>query len=325
MSHSIETWLRQLDVICAEQGFESAVEAEAWLKSMSEGLDIEEFFDQHSPAESHLKGLLYAAEQVETPEEAIKIYERAIRVGERFFASAIIDCEGADVAWEESPLHLYTMALMGLAACQEWLMQGEAAELTYRKILRADPLDHSGAFDKLFCLLVARGLVADARELHENRLRNDAFALYQKGILAILECTDMREMKLAQGEEIDEMDESEILRPAMHALDQALRANRYVPSILTHPQGMSLEWKQAATSGSPSEAVIIAHTMAHLWLGDWLALQMLLQQATRFPLSHGGHEEEWQSLLNQLGGEPTSEDKIAYLQSIEAQAMDSSL
>lgn len=325
MSQSIETWLRQLDAICTEQGFESAAEAEAWLKSMSEGLDIDEFFDQHAPAESHLKGLLHAAEQVETPEEAIGIYERAVRVGERFFASSIIDCERTDVAWEESPLHLYTMALMGLAACQEWLIQGEAAVLTYRKILRADPLDHSGAFDKLFCLLIAQGLVADARELHSNGLRCDAFALYQKAMLAILEFADTREMKLAEGIEMNEADENEILRPVMQALDQALRANRYVPWILTHPQGMTLEWKQTATSGSPSEALTIAHSMAHLWLGDWLALEILLQQATRFPLSHGGHEEEWNTMLTALGGEPTSEEKRAYLEAIEAQAMDSFL
>jgi tetratricopeptide (TPR) repeat protein len=313
MSESIESWLRQLDAICEAQGFETAEEAQAWLQQMSEGCSIEEFFDQHSPSESHLLAILNSAEQQQSPEAALPLYERAVRVGERFFAQSIIAPDASP-----SSLHLYTAALAGLAACQEWTLQAEQAVLTYQKMLHADPQDQAGAFDKLFCLLVTQGRIAEAREFLESRQRTDSFFLYNKALIAILEASDA----IAWNEAQADADEPIITTSApldAPSLDQALRANRYLPHILTHPRSMQIDSTDEPLAGSPAEALTIAQTSAHLWLGDWAALEALIRQAPRFPISHGGFEPEWQRLLHGMGGDVSQEDRLAYLQAIEEQ------
>ncbi len=320
MSESIESWLRQLDAICEAQGFETAEEAQAWLKEMSEGCSIEDFFDQHSPSASHLLAILNAAEQQQSPETALPLYERAVRIGERFFAQSIIapDALSPEADAPPSSLHLYIAALAGLAACQEWTMQAESAVLTYQKMLHADPQDQAGAFDKLFCLLVTQGRIAEAREFLESCQRRDSFFLYNKALIAILEASDAIAWNEAQGDAAEPLSTS--TSPDAPSLDQALRANRYLPHILTHPRSMQIECTEEPQPGSPAEALSIAQTSAHLWLGDWAALDALIRQAPRFPISHGGFEQEWQRLLVAMGGDVSSQERLDYLHAIEEQS-----
>jgi hypothetical protein len=313
--------LEQLDAICEEQGFETADEAQAWLKEMSQGCSIEEFFDQHSPSASHLLAILHAAEQQQSPESALPLYERAARVGERFFSRSIItpDAQSSVPDERSSSLQLYTAALAGLAACQEWTLQAEPAALTYRKMLHADPQDQAGAFDKLFCLLVTQGRIAEASEFLEAHPRPGSFFLYNKALLAILEASDAHAWNEANEHRPEEESLSGSAPCVTPALDQALRANRYLPHILTHPRSMHMECVDELQPGSPAEALAIAQTCAHLWLGDWAALEALIVHAPRFPISHGGYNDEWQRLLHTMGGDVSQEERLAYLQAIEEQ------
>jgi hypothetical protein len=58
-------------------------------------------------------------------------------------------------------------------------------------------------------------------------------------------------------------------------------------------------------------------TTAHLWLSDFLALSWMLAALKNHPSEDVTHHAAWQKVLDQIGGEPTDEERFAFLRSLE--------
>jgi hypothetical protein len=104
---------------------------------------------------------------------------------------------------------------------------------------------------------------------------------------------------------------------ANRLLEVALAQNPYVAKIMGHPRAFELTGPLEVEQGSPEEAVVIMFTTAHLWLSDFLALSWMLAALKNHPSEDVTHHAAWQKVLDQIGGEPTDEERFAFLRSLE--------
>lgn len=317
MSHSIEQWLKHLDAIMEQQAFESEAEAEAWLREQSQNRSVEEFFEHCATPAMRLTMLWQNAEQASDPEIARRAYEIAIAYAEKELAHELITARSDPATWAESKAHPYLLSLFGRAASAEMLGDLDAAEEYYRSVCEADPLDSLGCAEKLFSLCAIDGRLADARQWM-NRLDgvDSTILCYHRALLRFLEAADEAEQLYQQTGDLDAasswQDET-----ANALLAQALQRNPYVARLMAHPQAFQLDCPSEGAPGSPAEAISVMYASAHLWLSDFLALSWLIGHAKGVAQEVQGHEAAWQQVLAQLGGEPSDEERFAYLRQLE--------
>jgi tetratricopeptide (TPR) repeat protein len=317
MAEPIEQWLKQLDAILEQHQFETAEEAEAWLLEQSKNRSIDEFFEECATPLLRLRLLWQRAEQAQDPQSALSMYEEAIAHAESTLAAEIQDARLDPSTWPESPLHPYLCCLFGSAGCWEMLGQLDDAETMYRKVWDADPMDSLGVKEKLFSLCLTDGRLHEARYWLDRLNDEDSTILcYHRALLRFLEAADLAEQAY---QETGDMEAARAWEDAEanRLLDLALRRNPYVAAIMAHPRAFALECPQQADLGCPAEAVQVMFASAHLWLSDFLALHWLIGRSHHFPLQEPVHREEWNRLLDELGGEPTDEERIAYLRQLE--------
>lgn len=317
MAEPIEQWLKQLDAILEQHQFETAEEAEAWLLEQSKDRGIDEFFEQCGTPLMRLRLLWQRAERAQDPQTALSMYQEAIAHAESTLASEIQDERLNAVAWPESPMHPYLCCLFGSAGCREMLGQLDEAETMYHRVLDADPMDSLGVKEKLFSLCLTDGRLHEARYWLDRLNDVDSTILcYHRALLRFLEAADLAEQAYQETGDVDAARAWEDAE-ANHLLDLALRRNPYVAAIMAHPRAFALECPPQAGLGSPAEAVQVMFASAHLWLSDFLALHWLIGRSHHFSLQDPLHRGEWNRLLDELGGEPTDEERIAYLRQLE--------
>jgi len=317
MSQPIEQWLKHLDAILEQHQFESAEEAEAWLRQQSENRSIDEFFEQCATPAMRLTLLWQRAEQANDPEEAQELYSAAIKHAENELVAEIAAARHSPSSWPDNIVHPYLLSLFGRAATAEMLGNLSDAERFYLDVWEADPLDSLGCAEKLFSLCVIDGRLSDARAWLDRLVADDSTILcYHRALLRFLEAADMAEQRYQESGDVEAasswQDET-----ANSLLTKALQQNPYVARLMAHPQAFQLDCPQGSESRSPAEAITVMYACAHLWLSDFLALSWLIGTAKNISCDITGYECEWQQLLEKLGGEPSDEERFAYLRQLE--------
>jgi hypothetical protein len=187
----------------------------------------------------------------------------------------------------------------------------------YLDVWESDPLDSLGCAEKLFSLCVIDGRLSDARAWLDRLVADDSTILcYHRALLRFLEAADMAEQRYQESGDVEAatswQDET-----ANSLLTKALQQNPYVARLMAHPQAFQLDCPQGSESRSPAEAITVMYACAHLWLSDFLALSWLIGTAKNISCDITGYECEWQQLLEKLGGEPSDEERFAYLRQLE--------
>lgn len=317
MSHSIDQWLKHLDAIMEQQAFETEAEAEAWLREQSKNCSVEEFFERCATPAMRLQQLWQSAEEASEPEAALNAYQEAIAFAEKELAGDIAAAGRDPVSWAESKAHPYLLSLFGRAACAEMLGELGVAEEFYECVWKADPLDSLGCVEKLFSLSVTDGRLADARKWLDHLAADDSTIVhYHRALLRFLEAADEAEQRYQETGDLD-VASSWQDETANALLARALQANPYVARLMAHPQAFQLDCPREAAAGSPAEAISVMFASAHLWLSDFLALSWLIGRAKESAQEIPSYENSWQELIAQLGGEPSDEERFAYLRSLE--------
>jgi tetratricopeptide (TPR) repeat protein len=317
MSQPIEQWLKHLDAILEQHQFECVEEAEAWLRQQSENRSVDEFFEQCATPAMRLTLLWQRAEKAKDPEEAQNFYSAVIQYGENELAGEIASARHSPTSWADSIVHPYLLSLFGRAATAEMLGNLSDAEQFYRNVWEADPLDSLGCAEKLFSLCVIDGRLAEARTWLDRLVTEENTILcYHRALLRFLEAADEAEQRYQQTGDVDAasswQDEA-----ANVLLSKALHQNPYVAQLMAHPQAFQLDCPQESQLGSPAEAIAVMYACAHLWLSDFLALSWLIGTAKNVSRESSGFEHQWQQVLELLGGEPSDEERFAYLRQLE--------
>ncbi len=317
MAEPIEQWLKHLDAILEQHPFETAEEAEAWLRLQSENRSIDEFFETCAVPTVRLMSLWQRAEHAQDPEKALALYEQAITDAEENLSQEIAAARREPLTWQEGKIQPYLWSMFGRAATREMLGDLAEAEQAYLQVWEADPLDSLGVVEKLFSLSLTDGRLADARAWLDRLAEEDStIVLYHRALLRFLEAADNAEQAYHQNGDLAAasswQDET-----ANELLNRALRRNPYVAALMAHPRAFELSCPSQAAIGSPAEAVLVMYATAHLWLSDFLALSWLIGQAKAFSGDAPTFRDDWQQLLHELGGEPSDEERFAYLRQLE--------
>ena len=317
MAEPIEQWLKHLDAILEQHPFETAEEAEAWLRLQSENRSIDEFFETCAVPTVRLMSLWQRAENAQDPEKALALYEQAISDAEENLSQEIAAARREPLTWQEGKIQPYLWSMFGRAATREMLGDLAEAEQAYLEVWEADPLDSLGVVEKLFSLSLTDGRLADARAWLDRLAEEDStIVLYHRALLRFLEAADNAEQAYHQNGDLAAASSWQDEK-ANELLNRALRRNPYVASLMAHPRAFELSCPSQAAIGSPAEAVLVMYATAHLWLSDFLALSWLIGQAKAFSGDAPTFRDDWQQLLHELGGEPSDEERFAYLRQLE--------
>lgn len=317
MSDQIEEWLKRLDEILEHQQFETAAEAEAWIRGHADNRSVDEFLADCAPPHARIARVWKSAESAMNPAEAEDRYREVLRLGQEFFAADIAAARHDPALWQVEPARYHMQALFGLAACAEMQSQFDEAEEQYRAVLDLDPRDPLGAHEKIFGLCVMDGRLRDARTMLDAFAgASDSLHGYHRALLRFLEAADEAEQRYQQSGDI-EAAASWHDNAANELLEKALDQNCHVARLMAHPRALELDCPAEAAPGSPAEAIMILYASAHLWLSDFLALSWLLGGLKNHRSRTSGHEVEWQQVLLLLGGEATDEERLEYLRNLE--------
>lgn len=317
MSDQIAEWLKRLDEILEHQQFESAEEAEAWIREQADNRSVDEFLADCAPPSTRIARVWQSAERAMNPVEAEDCYREVLRLGHEFFLSDIAAARLDPSLWQMEPARYHIQARFALAGCAEMQENFDEAEEHYRAVLDLDPHDPLGAHEKIFGLCVMDGRLRDARAMLDAFAgESDSLHSYHRALLRFLEAADEAEQHYQQSGDI-EAAASWHDDAANELLEKALNQNCHVARLMAHPRAFELDCPIEATPGSPAESIIILYASAHLWLSDFLALSWLLGGLKNHRISSTEHEIEWQKILQFLGGEATDEERLDYLRNLE--------
>ena len=317
MEEPIEQWLKRLDQILEHQQFETTAEAEEWMRKQVENRSVEEFLRENAPPEVRLQSLWEDAERAQDAAQASDLYARGVALAEEKFADALEVARRDSSKWEDGPAALYLSCLFGWAASCEAMSNFAEAERLYVRVFSEAAGDPVGAGEKLFSLCVMDGRLEDAAQWLPNESDGAAAAVkYQRALLRFLLAADEAEQAYQQSGDVEAASTWEDAQ-ANEWLSMAMRANPYAARLIGHPRAFDLEYPAEAAAGSPAEGVKILFSSAHLWLSDFLALAWMLGELKQSPALPEKFAAEWSILLEKLGGEPSDEERFAFLRSLE--------
>lgn len=317
MAEPIEQWLKQLDKILEHQQFETAEEAEAWMRQQAENRSVEEFLLENAPPAARLKALWDEAETSPDAAVASELFARGVTLAETEFAAEIALARDDSSKWADEPATIYLSCLLGLAASCEASSEFLLAEELYSRLYSEVVGDPFGVSEKLFSLCVMDGRLEEAMQwLPEETAEESASILYQRALLRFLLAADEAEQAYQESGDVDAASSWEDAQ-ANEWMRKAIRANPYAARLIGHPRAFDLEYPADAEAGSPEEGVRILFSSAHLWLSDFLALAWMLGELKHAPTLPEKFAAEWAVLLEKLGGEPTDEERFAFLRSLE--------
>ena len=317
MSQQIEQWLERLDEILQYHSFESAEEAERWIREQAKERTVEEFLAECATPKAKLRALLQQAEAADDPQVAQRLFADAIAMAEQQMGVEIAAAKLDPELWAEEPASYYLHAMMGLGASCEMASEFSQAKVHYQQVLELDSSDPWQARTKLFSLAVMEGYLSEAEELLAQVPDDDSTQVcYHRALLQFLLAADEAEQRYQQSGDEEEASAWQDAT-ANRLLEVALAQNPYVAKIMGHPRAFELTCPLEVEQGSPEEAVVIMFTTAHLWLSDFLAVSWMLAALKNHPSEDVTHHAAWQKVLDQIGGEPTDEERFAFLRSLE--------
>lgn len=317
MAEPIEQWLKRLDQILEHQQFETAAEAEEWMRKQAENRSVEEFLLDNAPPAVRLQALWDEAEKSQDAALASELYARGVALAEEEFADVLEEARSDSSKWEDGPAALYLSCLFGWAASCEAMSQFAEAEVIYGRLYHEVSGDPLGAGEKLFSLCVMNGRLEEAQEwLPEEEDDEPASTLYQRALLRFLFAADEAEQAYQASGDVEAASSWEDAQ-ANEWLRKAIRSNPYAARLIGHPRAFDLEYPAEAAAGSPAEGVKILFASAHLWLSDFLALAWMLGELKQSSALPEKFVAEWSILLEKLGGEPSDEERFAFLRSLE--------
>ena len=317
MSQQIEQWLERLDEILQYHSFESAEEAERWIREQAQNRTVEEFLAECAAPKAKIRMLVQQAEAADDPQVARGLFNDVMEMAEEQMGAEIAAAKLDPELWAEEPASFYLHAMMGLGASCEMLSEFGEAKYHYQKVLELDPSDPWQARTKLFSLAVMEGYLNEAEDLLSQVPDDDSTQVrYHRALLQFLLAADEAEQRYQQSGDVEEASAWQDAR-ANKLLEVALAQNPYVAKLMGHPRAFELVCPHEVEQGSPAEAIVIMFATAHLWLSDFLALSWLLAALKDHPTANVEHHQEWENVLKQIGGEPTDEERFAFLRSLE--------
>jgi hypothetical protein len=317
MAEPIEQWLKRLDQILEHQQFETAAEAEEWMRKQAENRSVEEFLLENAPPAVRLQALWDEAEKSQDAAVASELYARGVALAEEEFADALEAARCDSSKWEDGPAALYLSCLFGWAASCEAMSDFAEAERLYSRVFAEAAGEPLGAGEKLFSLCVMDGRLEDASRWLPNECDDEAAEItYQRALLRFLVAADEAEQAYQASGDVEAASSWEDAQ-ANEWLRKAIRSNPYAARLIGHPRAFDLEYPAEAAAGSPAEGVKILFSSAHLWLSDFLALAWMLGELKQSPALPEEFAAEWSVLLEKLGGEPSDEERFAFLRSLE--------
>jgi tetratricopeptide (TPR) repeat protein len=317
MEQQIEKWLERLDEILQYHSFESADEAERWIREQAQGRTVEEFLAECATPKAKLRSLLQQAEIADDPQIAQRLFADAIEMAEHEIGEEIAAAKLDPDLWVEEPASFYLHAMMGMGASCEMASEFAQAKDYYQQVLELDSSDPWQARTKLFSLAVMEGYLSEAEQLLSQVPDDESTQVrYHRALLQFLLAADEAEQRYQQSGDVEEASAWQDAT-ANQLLELALAQNSYVAKLMGHPRAFELTCPLEVEQGSPEEAIVIMFATAHLWLSDFLALSWMLAELKNHPSEEVTHHAAWQKVLDQIGGEPTDEERFAFLRSLE--------
>jgi tetratricopeptide (TPR) repeat protein len=199
--------------------------------------------------------VLLAEETAKSLEEAIELYRRGVKAGERILGKKAFE-EDAGHFWGILETRPYMRARSGLAGCLWKAGQREEAVAHYQDLLRLNPNDNQGIRYALMPRLIELRRDEEAETLYKGYSDDpSAFWSYTK---ALLDFRKEGDSKAAHG-----------------SVRAALRGNRYVPSYLLGVMEIPLPLPEFFSYGDENEAILYADSNRRAWKVTWGALKWL--------------------------------------------------
>ncbi len=237
--------------------------------------------------------VLLAEETAEEPEEAKKLYEEALKAGERALGEETFR-EEAGHFWGILETRPYMRARHGLALCLWVLGRREEAAEHYRRMLELNPNDNQGVREQLATVLVELGNDEELGELLE-RYRDDGGATWAY----------TRALWTFRWEGASER--------ANVALQAAIQNNPFAPTYLLGEKELPDTPPDLIQMGGESEALEYCVQAANGWLQtpgalEWLQRGVAEPEASGRRAAPEAEGAEVIPLLNQGPSAETGED-----------------
>jgi pentatricopeptide repeat protein len=199
--------------------------------------------------------VLLAEETAGSLEEAIDLYQKGVKAGERALGKKAFE-EDVGYFWGLLETRPYMRARAGLAQSLWKTGKREEAVAHYWEMLRLNPNDNQGIRDLLMPCLLESGRTEDAEKLFE-QYREDGMAVWRYS-RALLDFRKHGDSPLA--------DES---------LQAALNENRHVPAYLLGRKKMPRQLPGHYGFGDDNEAVLYVYGNKPAWEATSGALEWL--------------------------------------------------
>jgi tetratricopeptide (TPR) repeat protein len=199
--------------------------------------------------------VLLAEEKVDSPEEALKLYDAGVKAGERALRKEVVEKEAGHF-WGMVETRPYMRARLGLAQCLWALGRWEEAISHFRELLRLNPDDNQGIRYLLAMTLLEMGRIEALEELLGQYDEPTAAWLFTKALVAYVRQGDSAE--------------------ARKLLKEALNHNPHLASYLLGEKKLPRELPEHVGFGDKNEAVAYAAEFGPGWhqtkgAVDWLA------------------------------------------------------
>jgi len=199
--------------------------------------------------------ILLAEEKVDSPEEALKLYEAGVKAGERALGKEIFEKEAGHF-WGMVETRPYMRARLGVAQCLWALGRWDEAVSHFRELLRLNPNDNQGIRYLLAMTLLDIGKIDDLEALLGQYDEPTAAWLFTKSLVAYVRQGDTAE--------------------ARRLMKKALDHNPYVASYLLGEKKLPRILPERVGFGDKNEAIAYAAEFGSGWhktegAVDWLA------------------------------------------------------
>jgi len=199
--------------------------------------------------------VLLAEEKVDSPDEALKLYQSGVEAGERALGRKVLE-EEVGHFWGMVETRPYMRARLGLAQCLWALGRWDEAVSHFRELLRLNPNDNQGIRYLLAMTLLEMGKIDDLEELLGQYDEPTAAWLFTKALVTYVKQGDTAE--------------------ARKLLREALEHNPYAASYLLGEKKLPRVLPERIGFGDKDEAVAYAVEFGPGWHQtegaiDWLA------------------------------------------------------
>lgn len=198
------------------------------------------------------------AEDLDSDEEALKMYELGKLAGEKFFGKKFFK-ENAGIFWDILETRPYMRSLLGLAQSYNSLGRFPDAIATYEQMLHLCEDDNLGVRDILFPLLLKEGEIEKAELLADKYNSDDATWLFGRLLLMLKKGESEEKLKAL--------------------LKKAIKSNKYAAAYLSLKKKMPKSLPLFYSLGSQEEAIFVAYYQLEAWEATegacaWLAKEL---------------------------------------------------